>query len=226
MNKQTPLIILLPVIGILEVILAFEDDYLLINYVHLEMVIVAGCGYLGIKRGMWLLLALFYGWVFITGSIEITFFAEYAATEAVLFGMLVFWIYRRPERVPSDPPSDTVQIAFYYGDKSPFIAKIMSLLGLPVTGIAVIIRNEAYVPIGKSGKIEIRPRETLRKWIKLDTGRNLPLTSYVCLEGREVKYAGCMKAFRGVLHQVVPDWSTLDTPSSLMSKMLDGRTFY
>jgi len=225
MNKQTPLIILLPLVGILEVILAVEDVNLLDNYVYIEVIILSICGYLGLKRDMWLLLTIFYVWVFITDAF-IYFPLQASAIESVLFGMLVYWVYRRPERIPSDPRSDTVQLAFYYGDKSPFIAKIMSLLGLPVTGVAVIIGDEAIVPIGKTGKLEKRPRKALRKWIILDTGAGFRNNGWLIikkLEGKNVGYAGCIKALGVVLEQVVEDYSSTDTPSSLMNKVLAKR---
>lgn len=213
----------MPIIGILEVTLDFEDVYLLINYVYLEMIIVAICGYLGMKKAMWLLLALFYTWIFITGLTGVMFFTEYAATESIVFGMLVYWVYRRPEWIPSDPPSDTVQIAFYYGDKSPFVAKIMALLGMNVTGIAIVIGNEAIIPVGKSGKLEKRSREALRKWIKLDT-RFKPtedlLRNFHALEGKAVKYAGCITAFQLILVEIRPGYRQAGTPSSLMIEVL------
>lgn len=224
--KQTSFILLLPVIGILEVILAFEDVYLLVNYVYFEMVIICICGYLGMKRDMWLLLAIFYGWVVISSLSGITFFSQYAAVEAVVFGMLVYWVYRRPERIPSDPPSDTVQLAFYYGNKSPFIARIASLVGLPVTGVAVVLGNEAVIPVGKTGRLEKRSRATLRQWIILDT--RIPSNPRIRHEfykaiNTNVRYAGCLYALLELIFAINPDYAQENTPSGLMSRVLNNK---
>lgn len=230
--KQTKLILFLPIIGIVEVLLTWQDVHLFQSFIYLEMVVACFCGYLGTKRDMWLLLAIYYSWIAVSDAIFMV--PQWlSGAESLLFAMLVYWIYRRPEWIPSDPVSDTVQIAFYYGDKSPFVAKIMSLIGMNVTGIAVIIGDWAIVPIEKSGMLEKRPSESLKKWIKLDTGhkpglkldtvRGIELIRWAKLEGRKVEYAGCMKAFKDVLIQVVPDWSPNDTPSSLMGKMLANR---
>lgn len=215
--KQTKIIFLLPAIELLGVIVPQENIHHLAAYVQLELVVICLCGYFGMKQSMFLLMCVWAIWALTTNFNVIQ---EYAQIEAGVFASLVFWIYRRPEWIPSDPPSDTVQIAFYYGDKSPFVAKLMAMLGLNVTGIAVIVGDEAYVPVGKSGRVEKRTRKALRKWIKLDTGVG---SRHNALEGKNVDYAGCMKAFKDVLIEVITDWSPLDTPSSLMSKMLARR---
>lgn len=223
--KQTPLILTIPLIGILEVVLCDENVHLLINYVYMEALILCFCGYLGMKRDMWILFGLYFLWFISTNLAGISIYEEYAAIEAVVFGMLVYWIYKRPERIPSDPPSETVQIAFYYGTNSPLIARIMSLIGLPVTGIAVIIWDEAIIPIGKTGKLQKRPREALKAWIKLDT-KIMPnerdIALFYSLEGQNVEYSGCMKAFYPFLNNIGIK-PTVD-PSSYMSKILEIRT--
>lgn len=241
MIKQTPLIVLLPIIELLGVIVPQENVHHLAAYLHSELVIICLCGYFGMKRSMFFLLCFWSTWILVTNNLNVI--QEYAQIEAGIFMALVFWVYRRPEWIPSDPPSETVQIAFYYGDKSPFIAKVMSLIGLPVTGIALIIGEDAIVPIEQKTKnqlktkkksviLEKRTRKSLKKWIKLDTrmafkntgcvGKPL-ISEIIKLEGQHLGYAECMKAFKNVLIQVVPDWSPMDTPSSLMSKMLANR---
>jgi len=231
--KQTYLILLLPFIELLGVIIPQENISHFVTYFHLELAVICLCGYFGMKRSMFLLLSIWSIWLLVTNHWNVV--QEYAQIEAGVFAALVYWVYRRPEWIPSDPPSDTIQIAFYYGDKSPFVAKIMALIGLDVTGIAIIVGNEAYIPVGKSGRIENRTREALRKWIKLDTHISIGFLDRIAgkrplfgnqlhdLIGKEVKYAGCMKVFRNMLIQVVPDLSPLDTSSSLMSKMLANR---
>jgi len=108
----------------------------------------------------------------------------------------------------------------------------MALIGFNVTGIAIIIGDVAMVPIGKSGKVEKRPREALKKWIKLDTGKTLiPCwkndkgvdLSWSLLDGTELGCVGCMQIFEHILIQVVPDLLPLDSPSSLMTKVLAGK---
>jgi len=222
--KQTKFILFLPVIELLGVIVPQENIHHLANYIYLELYLICVCGYLGMKKSMFLLLSIWSAWLLITsGSNAIQ---EYAQLEGGVVAALVYWIYRRPEWIPSEPPSEnTIQIAFYYGDKSPFIAKIMALLGLNVRGIAVIIGDSAMVPVGKSGKIEKRPREALRKWIKLDSGiiiHKSSLCLFSDLEGNAVGNVGCMVAMKSIL-VLLGYWSPLDTPSSLMSKMLAWR---
>lgn len=224
--RQTKLILLLPIIGILEVVLFAENTHQLMGYIYMETALICICGYLGVKRDMWILLSLFYLWVFIS-NLYISFSLEAASIEAVILGMLVYWIYQRPERIPSDPPSETVQIAFYYGNKSPFIARIMSLIGLPVSGIGIIIWDEAIVPVGKAGKLQKRRREALKSWVKLDTKimpKERDLTLFHSLEGQFVEHLGCMKAFYPFLNNlgIKP---TID-PSSYMSKILNLRTSF
>ena len=187
------------------------------------------------KKSMFLLLTLWIAWTLIINNFNVM--QEYAQIQTGVFVALVYWVFRRPEWIPSDPPSDnTVQIAFYYGDKSPFIANVFSLLGFNVTGIAVIIGDVAMVPIGKSGKIEERTRGALKKWIKLDVGnlchhcvtKDRPAGwkgvkyNFCRLSGAPVGYGGCMEAMKPIISRL-PYWSPLDSPSSLMSKILNGK---
>jgi len=171
------------------------------------------------RRHMWLLLCVWSAWNLTTS--QVLFTQEMAQLIAGVFMALVFWILCRPDTIPSDPRSDTVQIAFYHGNKSPIIARIAALVGMDVSGIAVIIGDEAIVPRGKTGKLERRPRETLRRWIKIDTGKYFPIDEFYRMEGRNVPPSGCMCAFNNVLIKVVSDLSRVETPSSLLTKLLN-----
>lgn len=224
--KQTKLILLLPVIELLSVMVPHQNILYLSYYYIAQLGVAFWSAYLGMKQSMALLLTIWFTWLLATNHLPVIL--EYAAIEAGMLMVLVCWIYKRPEWIPSDPPSnDTVQLAFYYGDKSPFIAKGMALLGLNVTGIAVIIGDVAMVPVCKSGRIEKRTRKGLKKWIKLDTRFHgdsiIGYDSFLGLEGKEVKPEGCMKVFEDILIKCVPDWSLLDSPSSLMSKILANK---
>ena len=125
--------------------------------------------------------------------------------EASILWMLLWWIYRRPERIPSDPIGDTVCLAFYYGDKAPLIAKISSILSLPYTGIAVIIKDRAMVPRGKEKKIICRHPETLHPWTIVDTYiKPTPeiLEAFNQLEGKPMGKAKCMKTMTPFLDKL------------------------
>jgi len=230
--KQTKLILLLPAIELLVVIVPEENIHQLVGYVQLELFVICLCMYFGMKRSMALLLSIWAIWMLATNNWNVM--QEYSNLEAGAFAALVYWIFRRPEWIPSDPLSDdTVQIAFYYGDNSPFLAKVFALLGLNVTGIAVIIGDVAMVPVGKKGKVERRERKLLKKWIKLDVGaltREPPdgcgwrgvMFNFCRLEGVQIEKANCMTAMKPIISRL-PYWSPLDSPSSLMSKILSGR---
>jgi len=220
--KQTKLILALPVIGLLSVIVPIEGVHNLITYVQLELYVICLCGCIAMKRAMWFLLCVWATWNLVTS--QVLFAQEIAQLEAGAFMALFWWVLRRPDTIPSDPRSDTVQIAFYSGSKSPLIAHLAALIGLPVTGIAVVIGDYAIVPVGKSGKLRKCPREALRGWIKLDTGKYFPLDEFYRMDERDLPPAGCMCAFNNVLTKVVRDLSAVDTPSSLLTKLLANRS--
>jgi len=169
-EKTTRWILLLPVVELLGVIVPIENIHWLVSFVHAETVILCLCGYFGMKRDLWLFVLLYLSWIGITDLFKFDILQEFALIETAAFAVIVWWLYKRPSRIPSDPHSrDTVQVAFYYGDKFPLVAKIASFVGLPVGGIGIIINDKGILMRGKTGKLEIRKRETFKKWIILDT---------------------------------------------------------
>jgi len=218
----TSLILLLPLIGIIEVILSWQGVQWLEILVYLEMVVICLCGYLGMTRPMWLLLTLFYTWVIVTDRF-IAFSMQVAAIEAVIFGMLVYWVYKRPENIHSDTPSDTVQVAFYKGLKYPFIAKLCTLFSYNVTGIAVVINDTVMMVRGKTGIIEKRARNSLNSWVIIDTYIKPDykmIGAFLELEGDKVGYGGCMKAMKPVLNLLGDKRPLCLSPAAYMEQLL------
>jgi hypothetical protein len=191
------------------------------------LAIVGLAGYFGMKRPMFLLVALYATLVSLIEFSGVPVSHGYATFEAAMFLALVYCLYHRPEWIPSDPPTaDTVQIGFYYGEKSPIAAHIMALLGMPATGIAIVIGKEAMVPIGKTGKMELRNRDALRKWCIIDTDQEPSEESmfeFYALEGVDVGACGCMKAASYFLDSLGADLSATRNPSSYMEKVLARR---
>lgn len=223
--KQTSIILLIPLIGIFEVLLTWEQIYLLRNFVYLEMIVLCFCGVVGLRRDLWLLLCVFYSWIAI--SDQIFYFSQAQAyLEAALFFVLVYWVNIRPLWIPSDPPSNTLQFAFYRGNKTPFISKVGQLFGLPVGGVAVIINDDALRPVGLRGVLELRQRSQLKMWIKLDTKirvSNDIKKEFNNLIGKQTGKAGCLRALRPILSKTPLSGSI--HPSGLLSEILDSRLY-
>ncbi len=100
--KQNKLILALPCIGLLAVIVPIEGVHNLITYAKLELLVICLCGLLGTKRAMWLLLCVWATWNLVTS--QILFNQQVAQLEAGVFMALVWWVLRRPDTIPSDPP--------------------------------------------------------------------------------------------------------------------------
>jgi len=178
-----------------------------------------------IKKAHLFLFSAFFFWVFAT-----SFFPSYpqslALFEVAILTCLLFWIKKRPERIPSDPPSNTVQVAFYYGIKAPFLAKLASLFNLPFYGIAIVINDNVMMPSKKTKCIRKVTREYLNLWTILDTTvpvNNDILSAFNLLEGAPIKSADCMKVMGGFLDKLGDDYTPTPDPSSYMAKILELR---
>jgi len=226
------IVFILPIIELLGVIVTQDKIYLLLLYLQVQLMAVCWCAYIGIKKDLQLFLFIYFSWVcatdFLFSSFDISIPVTASLLETGIFTAIVFWIYNRPERIPSDPPSETVQIAFYYGDKSPLIARIASFLGLPVTGIGLIIGAHAMMVRGKTEKMIRLDRIELRKWIKLDT--HVTASDEICeafnaYEKQHVTYAGCLSALAPFLSMLGKKYkpSLAQSPSSYMSQVLGLR---
>jgi len=221
-------ILLLPVVELLAVIVPIESTHWLDTYEQIEVIIICLCGYFGVKKDIWLFIFIYFTWIFITDNLHVTVLQELALIEVGIFSALIYWLHARPERIPSDPQSKTVQVAFYYGDKFPIIAKLSSFIGLPVNGIAIIIDGDGLLVIGRTGKLHKRSREAFRKWIILDT--KVPVTERITsefnlLEGQFTSRSGCMSAMKPFLTSLGDKYkpSLLQSPSSYMSQVLAVR---
>jgi len=215
------LVLLIPLLGVLEALLTFQNLHFLESYIQIELVILALCGCFTIRKSLWIFLTVFYFWVFVS-DLLFSFSTYYVVTEVVVSAMIIYWLCKRPEKIPSDPPSDTVQFAFRYGKKSPLIAKIASFIGLRVTSIAIIIGDEVILP--NQGKLEKHSRSILKNWIKLDTGvvviENIK-KEFKALENKEFAYAHCMLVLRQFMYLLGAGYGATSNPSSYMSKLLD-----
>lgn len=220
----------MPIVELLGVIVPIESIYWLIFYVQVETVILCLCGYFGMKRDLWLFVLLYLSWICATTLFKIDFLQEFALIEAAAFAVIVWWLYRRPERIPSDPHSkNTAQVAFYYGDKFPLVAKIASFIGLPVSGIGIIIGDKGIMMRGKTGMLEEIDRTNFRKWIILDT--NIEINGQIKgefknLKGKKTSKSGCMSVMTPFLSSLGDQYKPfrLQSPSSYMSQILDLRS--
>jgi len=231
MNKEktTQWILFLPVIELLGVIVPAEDIRWLVSYAHAEIIILCLCGYLGMKKDLWLFVLLYLFWVGITDLFKFDILQELALIEATAFAVIVWWLYKRPARIPSDPQTKhTVQVAFCHGDKFILVAKIASFIGLPVTGVGIIIDGEGILVRGKTGILEKRKREEFRKWIILDTKIKINkqiVSEFDKLEGLTPSKSGCMVEMTPFLSSLGDHYkpSLFESPSSYMSHILSLR---
>jgi len=228
-GKSSKYVLLLPVVELLGVMLPLERIHWLVTYAQIEGIIICLCGYFGIKKDLWLFLSIYFFWILVTNNLPVIVPQELALIEVGIFSCIIFWLHQRPERIPSDPPSKTVQIAFYYGEKFPFVAKLFSFIGLPVNGIGIIIDNDGIFVRGRTGKMEKRSRELFRRWIILDT--KVPVNkdiiqNFHALEGQAASKSGCMIIITTFLSRLGAEYtpsSLLQSPSSYMSQILSVR---
>ena len=217
--------ILIVLFELFQNFISFEDRYLLNLSLQVELVLLCVISPF-LKREILCVLGVYFLWIVVSDNIGISFYEEWILIEVVCLACLLTWLHKRPERIPSDPPSNTVQMAFYYGIKAPLIAKIISIFNLPFYGIAIVIGDDVMMPSGKSKCIKKVTRRHLNSWTILDT--KIPvdddiLRSFKGLEGASVGKADCMEVVGEFLNKLGYDYKPSVDPSSYMAKILSLR---
>ena len=162
-----------------------------------------------------------------TSYIIITDWVDYvppvlSSIETTAICMLIFWISRRPERLPSYS-GDNVALAFYSGPTAPLIATVLSLPTLPYKGVALVVDGQMMMPRRKVGEFVRTDLATVgRGWTILGTPfKTTPEIKKIfnALEGQPVTMANCVSALRPAL-DIFGYWAI--TPGSLAMEVLDG----
>lgn len=194
------------------------------NLVGLEIILLAIAGYFSkTKRhkSVLFVLSLWMCWVFATDWTGY-FPAWLASWEATAFCVLICWTLTRPVRLPNYL-GPNVSLAFYDGLAAPVLARIASLFGLPYSGVAVVMKGYVMWPDGKSKKLVKREMKRLPpSWTILDAGQPVSVEiekEFAELEGKDISYAGCIRAIKPVL-DILGYLSR--TPGGLAMEVLDG----
>lgn len=202
------------------------DAWMMASVTQFEAAVMAGTASVvssnpKLKR-LCLLVALYFFYIAVTDLMTIDYPSWWIGLEAMVLAILCGGILSVPERLPSYQGKN-VSLAFYRGSETPVVGSILSLFGLPYSGVALVVDGRMMMPRRKVGKfVKVDLVDISRQWTIL--GTSFETTSEIKsffngLEGTPVTMANCVSAIRPAL-DILGYQSKL--PGNLAMEVLDG----